>query len=496
MLFALFLALGGCEQVSKIADEFTLWQGGPPSKPATSPPRKVTPRPKAPAPQVSRPRAVPVPTPAPAPAPAPAPVTTAPLATAPAPAPPMSTIVEARPLPPVTAAAESVELIPPPGVRDIIHVGLLVPLTGPAAPLGKALLNAAQMALFDIAPDDFALVPHDTGGTPEGAAKAFQKVVNAGATVVLGPLFASSVEAIAPLARERNINIVAFSNDRSVAGEGVFILGFLPEVQVARIVAYARTRGISRFAALLPDTEYGTRVGEAFARAVQASGAVISQVERYGAVDAESLSPVIRRLANYDSRRGALMAQRRALEGKDGETAKRALKRLEKLDALGGVDFDAILVAESGARIRAIAPLLPYYDIDTRRVRVLGAVEWNSPAVRAEPALAGAWFPSPSPEEREGFDKIYAETYGAAPPRLASLAYDATAMAAVLARGKSGDHFTIEALTAANGFTGIDGIFRLLPSGVAERGLAVMEVNARSARVVSPAPRTFERLTN
>jgi len=172
------------------------------------------------------------------------------------------------------------------------------------------------------------------------------------------------------------------------------------------------------------------------------------------------------------------------------------LKRLEKLDALGGVDFDALLVAESGARIRAIAPLLPYYDIDTRRVRVLGAVEWNSPAVRAEPALSGAWFPSPSPEEREGFDKIYAETYGGAPPRLASLAYDATAMAAVLARSEAADHFTTEALTADNGFTGIDGIFRLLPSGVVERGLAVMEINARSARVVSPAPRTFEQLTN
>jgi ABC-type branched-subunit amino acid transport system substrate-binding protein len=408
----------------------------------------------------------------------------------------MSTIVEARPLPPVTAAPESVELIPPPGVRDIVHVGLLVPLTGPAAPLGKALLNAAQMALFDIAPDDFALVPHDTGGTPEGAARAFRKVVDAGATVVLGPLFASSVEAIAPLARERNINIVAFSNDRSVAGEGVFILGFLPEIQVARVVAYARSRGISRFAALLPDTEYGARVGDAFVRAVQASGAVISQVERYGAVDAESLSPVIRRLANYDSRRGALMAQRRALEGEDGETAKRALKRLEKLDALGDVDFDAVLVAEGGARIRAIAPLLPYYDIDTRRVRVLGAVEWNSPAVRAEPSLLGAWFPSPSPEEREGFDKIYGETYGARPPRLASLAYDATAMAAVLARGGTAEHFTTEALTASNGFTGIDGIFRLLPSGVAERGFAIMEMNARSARVVSPSPRTFERLTN
>ncbi|MCH9052205.1 MAG: penicillin-binding protein activator [Proteobacteria bacterium] len=476
MLFALFFALGGCEQVSRIADEFTLWQGGPPSKPATAPPRKVAPRPTAPVTT--------------------APLSTAPLPTARTPAPPMSTIVEARPLPPVTTSPESVELIPPPGVRDIVHVGLLVPLTGPSAPLGKALLNAAQMALFDIAPDDFALVPQDTGGTPEGAVRAFQEVAAAGATVVLGPLFASSVEAIAPLAGERNINIVAFSNDRSVASEGVFILGFLPEVQVARVVAYARTRGISRFAALLPDTEYGTRVGEAFARAVEASGAVVAQVERYGAVDAKSLSPVIRRLANYDSRRAALMAQRRALEGKEGETAKRALKRLEKLDALGGVDFDAVLVAESGARIRAIAPLLPYYDIDTRRVRVLGAVGWNSPAARAEPALIGAWYPSPSPEEREGFEKIYAEIYGRKPPRLASLAYDATAMAAVLARSKTADPFTTEALTAGNGFSGIDGIFRLLPSGVVERGLAVMEMNARGVRIVSPAPRTFERLTN
>lgn len=482
------LTLAGCEQGKKVARDLGLWQGGPPAVPATAPPRPVTVKP----------------TPRPQPAPAPtqaAPQTTVPTppgAAVPGPSVNIENLpsVAAPPPPPPPQPEQTIVLTPPPGVHDITRVGLLVPLTGPASGLGRALLNAAQLALFELGDDNFALIPRDTKGTPEGAERAVREAIEEGARLILGPLFASSVRAVAPVARADSLNVIAFSNDRSVAGDNVFVIGFLPEAQVARIVAYARSRGVSRFAALIPNSAYGNRVAEAFNRVVMALNGTIFQVERYDATDAKSLSPLVRRLANYAARRGQLLARRKALEGKDDEASKRALKRISRLEVLGNVSFEAVLIPEGGAKLRAIAPLFPFYDIDTRKVRLLGTVEWDEPALATEPALFGGWYPAPAPRARAGFAKLYAETYGRRAPRLASLAYDATALAAVLARSEGQDKFGIPILTATNGFSGIDGIFRLLPSGVVERGLAVKEMRSRHSRVIHPAPRTFEEIIN
>ncbi len=485
VLVAAALALAGCEQGTKIARDWGLWQGGPPAAPATAPPRPVIvkPTPRTGTPPAPAASAQPPAGPAPPDAPVPGP----------------SVDIERLPpaaLPPSPPPEAPVVLTPPPGVKDITRVGLLVPLTGPASGLGQALLNAAQLALFELGDDSFALITRDTKGTPEGAEQAAREVIEDGARLILGPLFASSVRAVAPVARADGLIVVAFSNDRSVAGDNVFVIGFLPEAQVARVVSYARSRGISRFAALIPNSVYGNRVAEAFNRAVTAHNGIIFQVERYDSADPKSLTPVVRRLANYGVRRGELLIRRKALEGKDDEASKRALKRISHMEALGNVGFQAVLIPEGGAKLRAIAPLLPFYDIDIRKIRLLGTVEWDEPALATEPSLYGGWFPAPAPEAREGFAKLYAESYQHRAPRLASLAYDATALAVVLGRGAGEDKFTIPVLTAANGFSGIDGIFRLLPSGVVERGLAVKEMRPRHSRVIHPAPRTFEKLTN
>ncbi len=480
VLVAAALALGGCEQSKQVARDLGLWQGGPPAAPATAPPRPVIVKPTPPPAARAQPPAPPdAATPGPA---------------VPGPA------VDIEKLPPATEAPpppeEHLVLTPPPGVRDIIRVGLLVPLTGPAAGLGKALLNAAQLALFELGDDNFALITRDTKGTPEGAEQAAREAIEEGASLILGPLYASSVRVVAPLARSDGLNVIAFSNDRSVAGDNVFVIGFLPEAQVARIVAYARSRGISRFAALIPNSVFGHRVAAAFQQVVAAQNGTVYQVERYDTADEKTLSPLVRRLANYASRRGELLARRKALEGKDDEASKRALKRISHIEALGNVGYQAVLIPEGGAKLRAIAPLLPFYDIDTRKVRLLGTVEWDEPALATEPSLYGSWFPAPSPKARKGFAELYGKSYGHRAPRLASLAYDATALAVVLARGEGEDKFAIPALTAANGFSGIDGIFRLLPSGVVERGLAVKEMRSRHSRVIQPAPGTFEQITD
>jgi ABC-type branched-subunit amino acid transport system substrate-binding protein len=379
---------------------------------------------------------------------------------------------------------------PPP-----IHVAILLPLSGSSSKIGAAMLNAAQMALFDVAGDRLVLHPKDTQGTPDGAVVAMEAALQDGAELILGPLFANSVRAAAGLSRERGINVVAFSNDRSVAGRGVYLMGFMREQEIARVVAYARTQGIARFAALVPESPYGEAVEMALLRAAQRAGGAVVRVERYPAGATDFFEPV-QRLASYEARRAELQATRRELEARGDEIAVRTLRRLKGLDTIGDLGYDAVVIAEGGTRLQAIAPLLPFFDIDPDDVRFLGTGLWNEPGVGREPALVGAWFAGPSPGVGEGFRTRYQALYGSPPPRIASLAYDATALAAILARGRERPEFSAASLTVKSGFSGVDGIFRFDAGGVAVRGLAVLEIRPRTFRVLSNAPKSFEELVN
>jgi len=313
--------------------------------------------------------------------------------------------------------------------------------------------------------------------------------------MILGPLLSASTRAAGAIARAANVPVVAFSSDRSVAGGGTYTMGFLPSAEISRIVAYARAKGVRRFAALAPDNIYGETVVSALEAAVAANAATISRVQYYDP-HATDFSPAVRALANYDARRHALLAQRKELEGNEDEVSRRALKRLEKLQTIGDLPFDALLLADGGKRLQAIAALLPFYDIDPAKVRMLGTGQWDIPGLGAEPALVGGWFAAPSPAARMDFETAYKEAYGRAPPRLATLAYDATALAMVLAQADKGANFSAAAITVPSGFWGRDGIFRFLPSGLAERGLAVMKVGRRGPEIISRAQETFQVTIN
>jgi len=273
------------------------------------------------------------------------------------------------------------------------------------------------------------------------------------------------------------------------------VLGFRPEAAVRRVIAHAASQGRRRFAALVPADAYGARVGDAFREAVAQVGGTVARIEPYRA-DSQSASEAVRRLAGYDARRATLAARRQQLAQAGDEASKRALRHLEGRDTLGEASFDAVLLAETGAALKALAPLLPFYDVDTRRVKVLGIDGRPEPELEREPALAGAWFAGPSPKAREDFETRFRAAYGRKPHPLGPLAYDATALAAVLAGQPGGPDFSTAALTAPNGFAGSAGTFRLLPDGLVERQLAVMELRPGGAVVVSPARDTFQPLGN
>jgi ABC-type branched-subunit amino acid transport system substrate-binding protein len=377
------------------------------------------------------------------------------------------------------------------GPGEPIKIGLLLPMTGRGAAIGKILLESAQMAFFEIGDDRLVLIPRDTGDTPEQAAAATRDLLNQGVEVILGPYFSASVTAAAPIANQAGVNLIAFSNSRDVARPGAYLMGFLPGAEVNRIVDYARSQGLKRFAALIPASPYGTLALQTFQKAVMADGGSLAKIEIYPR-DTSGLDDFVRRLGDYDAREKLLAQDKADLRRYgDDDLAHDALADLAQRETLGTVDFDAVFIPEGGIVLRALAPLLPYYDIDPSQIRLLGTGLWDDPNVAREPAMIGGWFAAPEPAAAKVFAARFSKTFGASPPRIASLAYDAVALAAVLSKDPPEKRFSAAAITDPNGFKGVDGVIRFNPDGTSDRGLAVLEVEKTGFDVISPAPNSF-----
>ncbi len=375
------------------------------------------------------------------------------------------------------------------------RVGLLLPLSGRAANVGQEIMNAAQLALFDFAGKHYELLPYDTKSTPEGAVQAARYAISDGVSVIIGPLLSESAKAISPYLQASNVNALAFTNDSTAASPNLFVMGVRPEEEVERIINFAALQGSKRFALLAPADEYGIRVRTAFESAVRANGAELSKVVQFLA-GSDDLPAMIRAMADYDERRKELLRQRRELKGKSDALSQKALERLKVLQTAGDVDFDALLVATGGSTLQTIAANLPYFDVDPKKVRMLGTSLWEANWVHAEPALLGGWFAAPSAKNRTDFVEQYKNVYGDNPHRLATLAYDAVALSAVLANDQGEADYSRKTLTDPAGFLGRNGIFRLHPNGLAQRGLSVMQVQSKQFREISPAPTSFAPVTN
>jgi ABC-type branched-subunit amino acid transport system substrate-binding protein len=337
-------------------------------------------------------------------------------------------------------------------------VALLLPLSaeGQAAIYARSLKQAAELALFDTNNPSIVLIPKDTRGTPGGAQAAAQEAVRDGAELILGPLFATEVKAVAPIARAANVPVIAFSSDRTVAGNGVLLLSFLPDQEVARVVSYAAGRGKKKFGALLPGSPYGQLVEQAMTASVPRQGGKIVEVERF-APSSSGLDEPVRRIAAA------------AKEGR----------------------IETLMIGEGGDLLKAIIPMLASAGVDRSQVQLVGTGLWDEPGVGSTPGLEGGWFAGPSPKAEEAFARRYKSAYGVEPPRIASLAYDAVSLAVALGRGAPGERFTLTQLTNPEGFAGVDGLFRFLENGGNQRGLAVMEITPTGNRVIDPAPARF-----
>jgi ABC-type branched-subunit amino acid transport system substrate-binding protein len=340
----------------------------------------------------------------------------------------------------------------PAGVR----VGLVLPLsaTGNAGAAAQSMRNAAELALAEFGNPNIQLIVKDDGGNAHGAQTSAEQALTEGAEIVLGPLFSHAVAAAGQTTRNRGVPMIAFSTDANVAARGVYLLSFLPETDVERVTRYAMANKRRSFIALLPDNAYGTVVEGTFKQVVAAGGGRIVALEHYPN-DPARIAETVKKVAG---------AARIA---------------------------DAIFIADAADATPQIVQALVANGISPRRLKFMGTGLWDDPKLFTDPNLQGAWFAAPETTGFRNFAQRYRARFGSEPARTASLSYDAVSLVAALVKTQGPNRFSEEILTNPSGFAGTDGVFRFKRDGTSERGLAIMEIQNGSARVVNPAPTTF-----
>ncbi|HZP74582.1 MAG TPA: penicillin-binding protein activator [Pseudolabrys sp.] len=335
-----------------------------------------------------------------------------------------------------------------------VKVGLILPLSaqGNAGTAAQSMKNAAELALAEFNNPNIQLLVKDDAGNAQVAQQMAQQAIDEGAELLIGPLFAQAVPSVASVARGRGVPVIAFSNDANVASRGVYLLSFLPESDVTRIVDYATQNGKRSFAALLPDNAYGAVVEAAFQQAVARRGGRVVALERYSA---------------------------------DPQRMQDATKRI----AAGARGIDAIFLPSDEAP--ALVSTLQANAVNTKRVQLLGSGLWDDPRISTNAILNGGWYPAPETAGWRSFAGRYRARYGGDPVRTATFAYDAVALVAALVKTQGAQRFSEQVLTNASGFAGIDGVFRFRADGTNERGLAVMRATPSGGQAISPAPKSF-----
>jgi ABC-type branched-subunit amino acid transport system substrate-binding protein len=360
---------------------------------------------------------------------------------------------------PEGALAGEPPAVPPPAVGEpgpgAVKVALILPLSasGNAGLAAQSMRNAAELALAEFTNPNIQLLIKDDAGNPTAARQAATQAIDEGAEIIIGSLFAHTVQAVGSVARPRGIPVIAFSTDASVAARGVYLLSFLPESDVVRVLNYAFSTGKRSFAGLIPDNAYGSVVEAAFREDVARRGGRVVALERYASE-----------------------------KGKQADAA--------RVIAQAARSADAIFIPDGPDTAPNAVLALANAGV-TKRAQLLGTGLWEDQRVFQDAGMQGAWYAAPDPAGFANFAQRYRAKYGQDPVRTATLSYDATALIAALVRTQGPQRFSEEVLTNPSGFAGIDGIFRFKPDGTNERGLAVMRVSPGGAQIVSPSPRSF-----
>ena len=340
-----------------------------------------------------------------------------------------------------------------------VPVALLVPQSSDGtAQIAADLENAARLAAAQLDDLEIDLRVYDTAGDATVAASVAQQAVDDGAKIILGPLYAEAANAAGTAVADDGINVLSFSNNTTIAGGNVFVLGKTFDNTARRIVSFAAEQGKERAMVIHSDRIDGQMGLNAFQSASADSNLRIVSAQSFELTQESVVNtvPLIR-----------------------------ASAEIEDVDTL-------FLTSSSAGALPLLAQLLPEAGLDPANVQYVGLTRWDIPPQTLElNGLQGGWFAVPDLTRTENFSTQFQEQFGNRPHQLASLAFDGIAAIGALAQAGFDDILTREALTQPSGFQGVDGIFRLKDDGTNERGLAIATVQDKQVLIIDPAPRSF-----
>ncbi|NBV05790.1 MAG: penicillin-binding protein activator [Proteobacteria bacterium] len=387
---------------------------------------------------------------------------------------------------------ESRDLVTLKSKKQKVKVALFLPFSGKNKELGLHLFNAATLSLFDNdLNNNIELVLIDSKDSAEDAAKAFKEIINQKIKLVIGPVFSSSVEAIAKDVKENNIVVISLSNNPKLVGKtteksGIFLGGILPEAQIEKITSYSIGQGKSSFAIIAPNNQYGLIMTDLLKTMVKKKDGTFIISELYKS-DEKDFSKIAKRIVN------AFKVPSNLAQGGGNKLKKDAtIKESDRIYP------KVIVIPESGKTLSKIVAAIKEQNTDERDFQIVGTSQWDDILTLSDSNLVGAWVAAPENEKFRIFEKSYYQTFNKFPPRITSIVYDSVGVIADLVDKKNKGNLEIKDFTnysvwPKNGFQGIDGLFRFLPNGLVQRNLAILEVKRDRFETIDKPTEKFLR---
>ena len=353
-----------------------------------------------------------------------------------------------------------------------LRAAVLLPLSGPAQKIGVDIRRGAELAIFTLDNPNIDLTFHDTSQDVAGAVTA---AIEQKADLIIGPLFSENARKARPLAAMANMPILTFSNDSTVAGQGVWLIGQTPEKDIETVLtkALSEIKPIDEAARALPnlviiaqDNDYGTRITQSAISLLRNQGGATADllvINDDVLMDEKSLRQSIKNLTGWLP---------------PSSTGERKLPK-----------YDMVLLAGHDAFSLRVAPVLSWYDLDPEQVLFIGPSSWNNAAILQEPSLKNGWFADVPQDNQNRFQQIWKDHFNEPASKPAILAFDAIALASTLDHDDS--QMMIANLTQDQGFSGFSGMFRFHQDGTNTRLLEIRQINDQDTGVVFPAARRF-----
>ena len=342
----------------------------------------------------------------------------------------------------------------------------------------KNFINAFELSLYKKNNQELSFNISLYSGEPE-LQKIIKEKVKPG-KIFIGPLTSKDTKNIHQWCESGAI-FFSFASDRNLASDCIYLVNFFPEDEIDVLFKFFEEN--KKVALLYPDNDYGNYINKIIDDIANSSKSIVISKVAYKE-DLTDARDSIKKLGKYDMRKKELERQKNILKNKNDDVSKKALKKIEKFETIGELDFSHLIIADYNIRLLQIAPLLPFYDVDPQKVQFVGMGVWDDKAFFNEPSLQGAVFPGVSAKKRSLYINEYINYYEENPIRTITIPYDLLGLLNFILEKK---HTIDSAKKLLNNnsitYDGIDGKFSF-KNNLIKRELNILKINKGKTEVL------------